>query len=432
MKFKITSKKSDGTLLVHTYDNITQDIFTDEGIPVFLDQDPRLKDFVKNKIEDNNSSYKRTDNIGIRITLGFNCNFHCKYCLESHVLNPLNKTTITKTIPSVLILKEPSIEERVDNLINKLKNNLTNVNNITFWGGEPLVYLKTIKLLVPKLKKLYPNVKFSSITNGSLVTKEVAQYLLDNEISLTVSHDGPTFSNYRDDKNPLENPKVLEGLQYYKEQAKEKGLFFGFNIVVTPDNSDLSKLHPYFAQYFEEDVNINFEGIVKLSDFSKDVVKKFDSNTKKVLLNNLIAFGSTIDGNHPYYSIRHSVSSLITRLVNKKLKELSCFIKNKNYIAMDMKGNLLVCHGSDQSYGTLDTVKTSKFPDKYLNFWKDRKRCKDCPVLVSCLGDCITASNRDNELSCENHLIWHSGLFLAAWKLLFDSIITRIEPIKEE
>lgn len=46
MKFKITSKKSDGTLLVHTYDNITQDIFTEEDIPVFLDQDPRLKDFI--------------------------------------------------------------------------------------------------------------------------------------------------------------------------------------------------------------------------------------------------------------------------------------------------------------------------------------------------------------------------------------------------
>ena len=424
MKFKITSKKSDGTLLVHTYDNITQDIFTEEDIPVFLDQDPRLKDFIKNNIKDKNSLYKSTDNINLRITLGFNCNFNCKYCLENY--------TAKSTIKPILILKEPSLKNKVDNLINKLKNNLTNVNSITFWGGEPLVYLKTMKLLVPELKKLYPNVKLGTISNGSLVTKEVAQYLLDNEIGLTVSHDGPTFSNYRDDKNPLEDPKVLEGLKYYKEQAKEKGLFFGFNIVVTPDNSDLSKLHPYFAQYFGDDVNINFEGIVKLSDFSKDVVKKFNSNTKKVLLNNLIAFGSTIDGHHPYYSIRNYVSQLISRLVNKQLYKNSCFINNKDALAVDMQGNLLICHGSDQSYGTLDTIKTSKFPNESLHFWKDRKKCKECPMLVSCLGDCIMASEEDNELSCENHLIWHSGLFLAAWKLLFDSIITRIEPIKEE
>lgn len=424
MKFKITSKKSDGTLLVHIYDNITQDIFTEEDIPVFLDQDPRLKDFIENKSKNKDSLYKSTDNISLRITLGFNCNFNCKYCLENY--------TAKSIVKPIFIVKESSLKEKVDNLINKLKNNLTKVNSITFWGGEPLVYLKTIKLLVPKLKELYPNVKLGTISNGSLITKEVAQYLLDNEIGLTVSHDGPTFSNYRDDLNPLENPKVLEGLKYYKEQAKEKGLFFGFNIVVTPDNSDLSKLHPYFAQYFEDDVNINFEGIVKLSDFSKDVVKKFDSNTKKVLLNNLIAFGSTVNGNHSYYSIRNYVSKLISRLVNKQLYKNSCFINNKNAVAVDMQGNLLVCHGSDKTYGTLDTIKTSKFPNESLHFWKDRKKCKECPMLVSCLGDCIMASDRDNKLSCENHMIWHSGLFLAAWKLLFDSIITRIEPIKED
>lgn len=424
MKFKITSKKSDGTLLVHTYDNITQDIFTNEDIPVFLDQDPRLKDFIENKTKNKYSLYKSTNNIGLRITLGFSCNFNCKYCLENY--------TAKSIIKPIFIIKEPSLKEKVDNLINKLKNNLTNVNNITFWGGEPLVYLKTMKLLVPKLKELYPNVKLATISNGSLVTKKIAQFLLDNEIGLTVSHDGPTFSNYRDDLNPLENPKVLEGLKYYKEQAKEKGLFFGFNIVVTPDNADLSKLHSYFAQYFGDDVDINFEGIVKLSDFSKYVVKKFDSNTKKILLNNLIAFGSTVDGNHPYHSIRDYVSRLISKLVNKDLKENSCFIRNKNYIAVDMQGNLLVCHGSDKTYGTLDTIKTSKFPDESLHFWKDRKKCKECPMLVSCLGDCIMASEEDNKLSCENHMIWHSGLFLAAWKLLFDSIITRIEPIKEE
>lgn len=423
MKFKITSKKSDETILVHIYDNLTQDIFTEEGIPVFLDQDPRLKDFIKENIKNKDSLYKSTNNIGLRITLGFNCNFNCKYCLENH--------TVKSSVKTIKIIKDISLEKKVENLINKLKANLTNVNNITFWGGEPLVYLKTMKLLVPKLKELYPNVKLSTISNGSLVTKEVAQFLLDNGIGLTVSHDGPTFSNYRDDENPLENPKVLEGLQYYKEQAKEKGLFFGFNIVVTPDNSDLSKLHPYFAKYFGEDVDINFEGIVKLSDFSQHVVKKFDSETKKILLNNLVAYGSTQDGNHPYHSIRDYVSRLISKIVNKQLNKNSCFITNKNSIAVDINGNLLICHGSDQTYGMLDTIKTSKFPNEFLNFWKDRKKCKDCPMLVSCLGDCIMASDQDNELSCENYMIWHSGLFLAAWKLLFDSIITRIEPIKE-
>ncbi|MFR7882242.1 MAG: hypothetical protein ACLU5J_12825 [Christensenellales bacterium] len=45
MKFKITSKKSDGTLLVHTYDNITQDIFTNEDIPVFFGSRSKIKRF---------------------------------------------------------------------------------------------------------------------------------------------------------------------------------------------------------------------------------------------------------------------------------------------------------------------------------------------------------------------------------------------------
>lgn len=433
MKFKIYSKSDNNSDVIHFYDNITQDIWSEEGKLIDLRNDPKCKQLIYNPEEIRPFNYNLNENITsakkskklnqLRITLGFNCNFSCKYCSQA-------QTRKVASTPKYVIHED--IDHKVAYLIDQLKKANLDPERIVFWGGEPLVYLKTIKKLLPELKKLYPNAIFGTITNGSLLTLNICKWLAENKISLTVSHDGPSFNVYRDDKNPLENPKVLEGIKWFLDNQDNHKLDFTFNIVVTPENANLQEIDEYFSSIFGKSVFFNFESIAKLDNYSKDIIKPFDKETTDVLINNIFAYGTTKDGEHPYASIRSKVSNVLKYLVNKSnmnKRPTYCNVASEDFIAIDMKGNLLECHGFSEIYGHISKLEESKFTIRHP--WNTRENCFKCPYLVSCNGGCIMVSNEENKHSCRNLQIWHAGLFISAWKLLFNSTIYRIEPIME-
>lgn len=84
MFFKVTSVKN-GEKIVHYYNNITQEIYTEKGIPVYLQQDPRCQPMVDGyNIRPSRLREKKTNKVRhLRIQLGLNCNFHCKYCNQA-------------------------------------------------------------------------------------------------------------------------------------------------------------------------------------------------------------------------------------------------------------------------------------------------------------------------------------------------------------
>ena len=424
MKFKITAKKDDGSgLSVHYFDNQSLDIWTEQGVPVVLSEDPRCSDFlpwVETPSTFEGQTHKKSEKINtLRITLGFKCNFHCKYCLESC------KEEQVKTNPIIPIHKD--WDSKVASLVDRISKKFPHLEKITFWGGEPLVYFKLIKKLVPALRERYPDVSFSTITNGSLLTLPVAKYLMENKIHTTVSHDGPAFNIYRDDKDPLDDEKTLEGIRYILEQDQTTH----FNIVVTPENADLQKIVPYFESKLGMPLKIHFESIVKLSEETKGIVKDFDEETAKTLLNNIVAFGSTPTRDHDYGAIRDSVTYVLRMLINKNaIPDIGCMIGDECFVAIDMDGNLLTCHGDTDTYGTIEMVDDVGMT--HVTSWRDRENCVQCPFLVACRGGCTMRDTKNHEILCETAKIWYAGFFIAAWKVLFNTTICRIEPAMED
>lgn len=418
MRFKIVSKKNDGSTVIHFYDNQTHDIETANGIPIILADDPRCKNLIKKIIPRDFESMQHKDSnkiTSLRIVLGLNCNFHCKYCYEHTVLTPKQGIHIHE-----------DLDTRAENLVNRVFNALPNLTDITFWGGEPLVYFKIMKKLITLFRKKYPKIVFSSITNGALLTVDIAKYLIENKIRMTVSHDGPSFNVYRDDQDPLDNEKSLAGIKYLFEHDPNTT----FNMVITPENADLQKIIPFFESKLGFVPKIHFESIVKLTEETKGIITPFDEQTSKVLLNNLVAFGSTPDESHAYGCVRQDVSAIIRRLVNKSHNtDVACMICGEYFLAIDIQGNLLSCHGNGFKYGTLETINTSRMVG--VHSWKERKQCKDCPFLIICRGACAVQNDKNNEIVCNNMKLYYAGHFIAAWKILFNSTITRIEPIGE-
>lgn len=421
MRFKITAHDDNGDSSIHFFDNQTLDITTQDNIPVVLKEDPRCSALLDDSYSDYSLDelvYKDPSQIkDLRINLGFNCNFHCKYCYE---------TTKSNTNHTTIAIKE-DYQTKATKLVQRVSKVLNNLKQVTFWGGEPLVYLKLIKHLIPQFKNAYHDIQFCTITNGSLLNIDTAKYLIDNKVHVTISHDGPSFKYYRNDQDPLDNPTSLAGIKYLFANDSTTT----FNMVVTPQNADLQQIIPFFERKLGFTPQIHFESIVKLTSQTKDIITPFDSETTRVMLNNIVAYGSTPTRDHPYGTVRDNVSAILRRLINQRpIQDTDCMILAKNYLAIDVDGNLMVCHSNNKYYGTLETISTSKIG--CVHSWHDRDNCKQCPFLVSCRGGCTINDNTEHEIFCQTAKMWHAGFFIAAWKILFNETICRIEPVMED
>lgn len=93
--------------------------------------------------------------IELQSLLGLNCNFKCAHCLNSSKPD-LHDFDISDSEINALL------QEVIDS---------ENVKYITFFGGEPLLYLDKIKHIILTLRSKRPDLNFSLITNGSLIEK---------------------------------------------------------------------------------------------------------------------------------------------------------------------------------------------------------------------------------------------------------------------
>lgn len=418
MKFKIISKDSLGNYQINYFDNLSLDIFDKNFNLIDLNKDSMLNIFKNKKynyefLSGFNPKKQELDHL--KIKLGDHCNYSCKYCYSK--------------IQSVIYIEQEKIS--LEEFIERLTKLNLNPKKISIWGGEPLVYIKTWKKLQPYLNKLYPNAKFFTITNGSLINLDIAKWFVENNIKIIISHDGPSFKVYRNEKDPLDNPKVIEGLQYYIDNIKNYTL--NFNIVITPENCDLTKFIGFFENKLQRNnIQYKFESLVKLSKNSYKEVTPFSKEHLNILYKNFLYWGTTKDSNHPFFRLRENVSKVLNSLVNKpkiQYKKYNCSNFKSDTLTIDLNCNILACHAWNAKlagYGKLEEY--SKNIPNFLKYWTDKDYCNKCPVVFICNGGCPIASLEDHKYACINLKIQYFGYLLAAWKLIFNTVIIKVEP----
>lgn len=425
MRFKITSVDCNKNEIIHFFDNYTQEIWTEQGIPVKLSEDPRCQGMKRNfkEYEEDNIKNNLRE---LRIQVGLNCNFGCKYCNQRH------GAEIEKAAQKHEI-KLPD-EIRIKNFIQMLKDKEIKTDKIALWGGEPFVYWKLLQKLVPALRTIYPDAVIAMISNGSLIDEEKVDFCLKHKIALTVSHDAQAFTVYRNDKNPLDNPKIIKALNRYMDAVKDMDkMWFGINVVVVPENCDILKIDNYFTEKFGRKVKgWHFESIAKLDCDSEKVISKFSEEQKRTLLNGLMALG-TMEPEEAISDIRNRVSRVLEGLINSRSVETKlfpCDVVSDDVIATTLEGEMLACHGASKELFTIGHLKDlGNVKNTKCISWKERNDCKSCPYVLSCGGACAISSNENIEAACENMKLWYTGLFASAWFILFNTVIQKIERV---
>jgi uncharacterized protein len=128
----------------------------------------------------------------LRLTLCIteDCNFRCKYCAYSnfyeYTRNPSNKYMNFATA-------KKAIDYYFSLLTEGKRYNPLRKPAIGFYGGEPLLNFELIKNIVDYIKSNYKNFKtvYTITTNGSLLDKETANWLMERRFIIDVSLDGP-------------------------------------------------------------------------------------------------------------------------------------------------------------------------------------------------------------------------------------------------
>ena len=167
---------------------------------------------------------KHEKSLGVWIYLTNQCNFSCRYCF----VEKKNKNLSIK-----------NIKVMVTNIMNSAKKNRLKSIDFVLAGGEPLLKLKEIKKMAAEIKKIGKKIlipyKIAIITNGSLLTENIAKYFKKNKIRVSISLDG--VANYHN------NTRVFpDGRGTYKfvhkgiKIAKKFKILDNVNVVITSKN----------------------------------------------------------------------------------------------------------------------------------------------------------------------------------------------------
>ena len=169
------------------------------------------------------------------------CNMKCVYC----------QAQSGNSIPNGMMTKEIA-KKAVDIALSSPNQSLT----FEFQGGEPLLNFDVIKYIVEYTKEQNSkkNIEFSLVSNLTLLTDEIAEFICENNIGLSTSLDGgKTVHNanrcYRAGMGTYED--VIKGIQL----AREYGIYVGAIQTTTKYSLD------YHKEIIDEYLNQGFNNV---------------------------------------------------------------------------------------------------------------------------------------------------------------------------
>jgi len=342
------------------------------------------------------------------------CNFRCKYCAysdsyeytRSHSNKYMDFAVAKKAIDCYF------------SLLNKGERyNPLRKPSIGFYGGEPLLNFELIKECEAYIRDTYKDYELilTMTTNGSLLNKEKANWLMEHDFFIAVSLDGPEEEHnrcrvYRNGKGTFGD--VIKNIRPIMDKKYKKI----YSIAVLDWRSDLFKQEEFFNR---EDI----PSPARISLVSEDGGSRY---YKQFTKDDLLAFREQLRAARSYYfggsyqQKREKITSFFENIVGKiperdLLSTISvltphpimpftsaCVPGRKLYV--DVNGYYYACEKVNGSFPIgnvtegLNFARISKLIREYINCMD---RCPECKVSRKC-SFCYPKFETDNGFSCSS------------------------------
>lgn len=314
------------------------------------------------------------------------CNMACKYCFlgNSQIHNCEEKAmsieTATQCFDYFIYQTKKS----------GLSSDIT--RQVVFYGGEPLIGFDTLKHCVQlyndykNFKKIDFDIEFSIVTNGTLLNQDIATYFSENNISVSLSLDGPN-------EHSNENRIFKSGAPAFKSILSAINILnmssvdFGLSLTLS-----------------EEALLVPVENLI---DFL------IEKNIMSVNLNPLL-YADEMGGKEKYHERATQYIIDFWKLAREKgiyedriMRKLLAFAEQKFYysdcaatsgsqLVFAPNGKIGICHGNLESKDTFDFSighKSDLNKENLLFEWTKnspilRLECHDCEAIGVCGGGC--------------------------------------------
>jgi uncharacterized protein len=427
MIFEIqATRHEDGDTKTFFYDNMANVLKDADGnVFEFTDLDtsslPEMTPYIS---FDKNTPLKKSKAINhLKIQLGLSCNYSCDYCSQKFVERA--PETSKKDIDAFM--------EKLNNLEFSEERGLY----VEFWGGEPFVYWKTLKPLAEAIREKFDSwgirPQFSVITNGSILTDEMLDWLVMMDFAVSISHDGP--GQYVRGPDPFDNPEQKERILGFYRMMTRLGKSFSFNAMLNAKNQSRKEIHDWFVNLTgDENVILGEGSIVDAYDEEGEVnsliTKKDHFEFRQRAFGELYANNGEIGFQSQLGKIQDFINGVLSHRSANFLGQ-KCGMDIENVLSVDLRGNVMTCqnvssletskNGESHHGGTLDDIEGVEL--KSVTHWSKRKECPECPVLHMCKGACMFLDNKFWEISCANSYSDNVALFAAAFTLITEGYI---------
>lgn len=363
----------------------------------------------------------------IKIQLGLSCNYSCSYCSQRFVERPPETTSRDINDFMVLFAHIPKTEQF----------------KVEFWGGEPLVYWKTLKPLAERIRQHYPNAAFSIISNGSLLTKEIIDWLDVMGFGVAISHDGPGQAVRGEDPLVTKREVFVYALQVLYTKGR-----FAFNACLNKRNQSRVAIIEFFENTFPgyrfrhgemNLVDAYDEGGMEALSFSRKEHFAFRRNSWAELRFQAERLHHCSDQ-----------SDRVKQLVMKNGSEaqvseisawaiagapMKCGMDTPESLAIDMKGNVITCQntsavavaGNGESHKVGHVHALADVRLKTATHWTQRPNCSGCPVLSLCKGSCMYLYGDNWWTSCDGEFSNNVALLALAFEKVTGFVPVRFD-----
>jgi len=427
MLFEIHAERNAQDKKIFYYDNETN-CLTDADGKLF--EYPKIVKAPREEYRsfDRDRPLKKSRNIQLlKIQMGLSCNYSCDYCSQKFVERAAE--TSKKDIDAFM--------EKLDVLEFDEQSGL----KVEFWGGEPFVYWKTFKPLAEAMRDRFSHWKrrpnFSVITNGSILTDEIIDWLMKMNFSVSISHDGP--GQHVRGPDPFEDPeKKKQILGFYRQMSRlKKG--FSFNPMLNAQNISRKKIYDWFVEFTgDPNVVLGEGGIVDSYDAdgmqNSLQTKQQHFDFRRTAFADIFSTQGQIGFRMQLDKIDGFIRNVLAHDESKYLGQ-KCGMDDEHTLAIDLRGNVMTC----QNVSSLETGKNGESHlggnlDDYDNVaiktsthWSNRAECPKCPVLHLCKGACMFLDKEFWDVSCANAYSDNVALFALAVEKITGYIPTLIK-----
>lgn len=341
------------------------------------------------------------------------CNLRCEYCAYSG--------TYTNRRHSDKIMDFEMAKKGIDFLVSHSQN--SKILNLSFYGGEPILEFDLIKKCIEyiKVKAEGKKITYNITTNATLLNEKHIEYLASNDVSLTISLDGPKEIHDKSRKFAVSGKGtfdiIVSKMKKFKEQFPDYYQNINFNCVLDPRN-DISCINEFWAKdelLKDSFVNASFISTDNLDEAKRKELLvqtyscKFEYEMFKMFLSKLGRYNKDKVSKIAEASFDTIKNSLFTmRNMANQLPEVfhhgGVCVPGTRKLFMDIQGNLFPCEKCSE---TSPVMKIGNIGDGFyiekverlLNIGKISKdRCKNCWAIRLC-NLCAVAVDDGQQLS---------------------------------